>query len=121
MTRDSNGWWWVMGGAIVTALLSDLSVVNDIVPDSWEKSVHAVIKLLSIVVAAGAGVARMSPLPISPEGRMDAMQRKGEQMGVAAVAATVASVKADVAVKATSEAAEAANVAKDVSEKAGDL
>jgi hypothetical protein len=121
MTRDSNGWWWVMGGAIVTALVSDMTVVNDIVPDSWEKSVHAVIKLLSVVIAAGAGLARMSPLPISPEGRVDAMQRKGEQMGVAAVAATVASVKADVAVKATSDAAEAANIAKDVSEKAGDL
>lgn len=121
MTRDSNGWWWVMGGAIVAALLSDLSIVNDLVPDAWEKSVHAVIKLVSIVIAAGAGVARMSPLPISPEGRTEIMRDKGHKMGEAEVAATVAAVKAEEAVKATSQAADAAVAAKDLSKQAGDL
>lgn len=110
-----------MGGAIAAALLSDLSIVNDVLPDTWEKPAHAVIKIFSIVIAAGAGVARMSPLPISPEGRVEIMQKKEEKLDAATAAATVASVKADEAVKATSEAAEAANVAKDVSAKAGDL
>lgn len=120
MTRDSNGWWWIMGGAIITALLSDTSMLNDLTPDEWEKTVHAVVKLLSIIVATGAGVARMSPLSISPEGRAEMMAKKSDNLNAASVVAAVASEKAEVAVKATSEAAAVSQMAKDMSEKGAD-
>lgn len=118
MTRDSNGWWWLMGAAIVTALMSDTSIVNDLVPDHMEKAAHAIVKLLSILVATGAGLARMSPLPISPEGRQTAMAKKSERLEVASIVASVASEKATAAVQATTEAAAASEMAKDMSKKA---
>lgn len=114
MTRDHNGWWWVMAGAIATALLSDLSLVNDLVPDAWEKTVHAIIKLVSLCVAAGAGVARMSPLDISPEGRRKAIKRDTGHLPKASIAAAVANVAAAEAVDATKDAAAKAEVAKDL-------
>lgn len=121
MTRDSNGWYWVMGGAVVTALSSRLDLIDRLIPAMHHDWVHAVIELLALIVGIVAGVARMSPLAISPEGRTKAMRKKGKQLDKATVAATVAAVKADKAVQATSDAAEAATVAKDVSAKAGGL
>ena len=121
MTRDSNAWWWVMGGAIAAGLLSHLQTLDVLLPDAWEPAIHAVLELLAMLIATAAGVARMSPLAISAEGRTKAIRKKGKQMEKASAAAAVASVKADKAVVATSDAAAAAEVAKDVSAKAGDL
>lgn len=119
MTRDSNGWWWVMGGAVLTIISSRMDLIDRIIGHrDW---VHALVELLALTVFGGAGVARMSPLAISPEGRTKAMRKKGKQLDKATVAATVAAVKADKAVQATSDAADAATVAKDVSAKAGGL
>ena len=121
MTRDHNGWWWLMGGAIVTALVSDLSIINDIAPDAWEKAIHAVIKLLAIVVAAGAGLARMSPLPISNEGRDEAILKNAEHADKASVAASIAAEASDHAAKASNVAVEAAQMAVSESEKASGI
>jgi hypothetical protein len=121
ITRDSHAWWFVMGGALIVAVSSRMDLIDPLLPAQHTKTVHALIELLAYLVGVGAGVARMSPLAISPQGRTEIMESKGEQMHQATVAAAEASVKADKAVVATSEAAKAAEVAKDESKKAGDL
>jgi hypothetical protein len=114
MTRDWNGWWWVMIGGIATNLLSDLPTVDVLLPDAWEPMVHAVIKLVSISVTAGAGVARMSPISISAEGRRKAIHRDTGHLPKASVAAAVANVAAAKAADVTKDAAKKAEVAEDL-------
>lgn len=121
MTRDSNGWWWVMAGAVLTAVATRLDLLDALFPENYHKQVHAVVELAALITGIFAGIARMSPLPISPEGRSELIQKKGEQMDDANIAAAVASIKAEKAVEATTEAAEAAEVAKDESGKAAEL
>lgn len=110
-----------MGGALIVAISSRMDLIDPLLPSAHTKTIHAAIELLAYLVGVAAGVARMSPLAISNEGRIEAMATKGAQMTAASVAASVAGVKADVAVEATKDAAAAAEVAKDVSKKAGDL
>jgi hypothetical protein len=121
MTRDHDGWWWVMAGAVLTAIATRLDLLDALFPENYHKQVHAVVELAALITGIFAGVARMSPLPISPEGRADMIQKKGEQMDDANIAAAFASIKAETAVKATTEAAAAAEVAKDESGKAANL
>lgn len=120
MTRDSNVWWWVMGGAIVTGLASHMNLVDGVIPDPWEQFTHALIELLAFLVTTAAGVARMSPLPISPEGRQEAIAKQSESTDTAAQAAAVASVASDEAAKSAAVAASAAKVAESESTKAAD-
>ncbi len=121
MTRDSNLWWWVMGASLVTAVSSKLELIDALVPENYHKQVHAVIELLALLAGIGAGVARMSPLSISAEGRADAIQKNVARADTASVAAGVAAVAADTAAKASTVAVEAATIAAEESTKAADM
>lgn len=114
MKRDSNGWWWIMGGAILTAVSSRTDVIDRLIPMTHRDWVHALIELLAIIAIAVSGVARMSPLDISPEGRRKAIRRDTGHLPKASIAAAVANVAASKAASVTKDAADKAEVAKDL-------
>jgi len=118
MTRDSNSWYWIIAASVLTALASKLDVIDPLFPVSMHAQMHAVIELGAMIVGIIAAGARMSPLPISPEGRVEAAQKRSERLDVASVIALDSAQKADKAVTATKEAADAATLASEVSEKA---
>jgi len=117
MTRDSNGWYWIIAGAILTSLASHLSLVDQLLPLNWHETAHALIDLASVVTAAVAGIARMSPLPISPEGRSAAVQKNAEQADAATTKVVEASKAMDKAAAATDAAADKAQEAKEAVNK----
>ncbi len=118
MTRDSNGWLWIIAGSILTAVASRLDLIDPLVPVVYHPQAHALIELLAMVVGIVAGLARMSPLPISNEGRRASIREKSETLDRAASASLDAAVKVEKAVGANIAAAQAAEDAKDLSEKA---
>ncbi len=118
LTRDSNALWLVMLAGIIGVLASDAQMVRDLAPDAYETQFNALVKLLSMVLLGGGGLARMSWLPLSPEGRRDQLEKKAIQMDAANIVAAVASEKADIAVQATTIAASAAQMAKDITKEA---
>lgn len=70
MTRDSNLWWWVIAGAILTGLSSKMDVLDRLLPAAHTDTVHAAIELLAMIVGIVAGVMRASPInAISDEGK----------------------------------------------------
>jgi hypothetical protein len=121
ITRDSHVWWFVMGSAIITAVSSRLDLIDPLLPAAHTAAAHALIELMALITGVAAGVMRMSPLPISVEGRADAMRANVQHADAASNAAAVAAVTADVAAKATTVAAKAAEVAVVESAKAADV
>ena len=95
-----------------------MELVDALIPINWHEKVHALIDLSAMIVGILAGIARMSPLPISLEGRRDAIREKSQTLDKATVASLDASVKVDKAVVANIAAAQATEDAKDLSEKA---
>lgn len=75
MTRDSQLWWIVMGGAVLMSVSSRMDLIDRLIPSVHQNWVHALIELVALIVVAVAGVMRMSPLPISPAGRTEAIKR----------------------------------------------
>lgn len=67
MTRDSQLWWLLMAGAILTTFSAHFDLLA-LCCDLTDKT-KALIELGSLVVATLAGVMKASPLPISDEGR----------------------------------------------------
>jgi Na+-transporting methylmalonyl-CoA/oxaloacetate decarboxylase gamma subunit len=121
MTRDSHWWWVVMGGALIIGVSSRMDLLDPLLPVQHTATVHAFIELLAYLVGIASGVMRMSPLPISPEGRADIVEKNAAKADTATVAATVAAVKAGEAVQATTAAADAAQIASDESKKAANI
>lgn len=102
----------------MTILSSRMDLIDRIIGHrDW---VHASIELAALAVVGGAGVARMSPLSISPEGRKHEMRKKMRSAKTADVAAGVAAGAAEKAAKAATVAVEAATVASVESAKAAD-
>lgn len=120
LTRDSHAWWLVMAGSIATAVASRLDLLDALIPENYHKQAHAVIELVAMVTGIFAGVARMSPLPISDQGRASAIQKNVESAETAGIAAAVASKAAETAAKASTVAVEASKVASVESAKAAD-
>jgi hypothetical protein len=119
MTRDSYVWWAVMAAAVITGLPAHFDLLHKAIPvmPSW---VDGLIELLAWAIGVVAAKMSMSPLPISQEGRTEAIQRNAVNAGAANVAANVAAVTADQAATATAKAADAADIAKTIAEKAAD-
>jgi hypothetical protein len=69
MKRDSRWWWFVMGGAIVTAMSSRMDLLDRILPAQHTDMAHALIELAALIVGVAAGVMRASPLDLSDKGR----------------------------------------------------
>ena len=69
ITRDSKLWAWLIAGAVLTALGSNLNLIDPLIPASTHTQVHAGINLASLLVATVAGILRSSPLGISDQGR----------------------------------------------------
>ena len=120
MTRDHNGWWWVMGIAALAVLSTDPHMVTDLVSGDVETTAQAVVKLLGLIFIGGAGVARMSPFNISPEGRRKAIRRDTGHLPKASIAAAVANVAAAEAADVTKDAAAKAEIAKDLAKPGSD-
>ncbi len=120
VTRDSHVWWFVIAAAVITGLPMHFDLLHKAIPvlPVW---VDSLIELFAWGIGVAAGVMRMSPLPISPEGRANIVEKNAAKADTATVAATVAAVKAGEAVQATTEAAAAAEVAKVESKKAADI
>ncbi len=118
MTRDSNVWWWVMGGVLLTAVSSRMDLLDALFPAHLHKQMHAIIELASIVAMGVAGKMSWSPLPVSPEGRQEALREKSQTLDQATAASLDAAVKVDKAVDANIVASQATETAKDLSEKA---
>ncbi len=116
MTRDSGLWWWVMGGAVITALTTHFDLLHRAIPflPLW---VDPLLELSGILCAAGSGVMRMSPLPISQEGRQQAIKTKATLAGSAQRAVAQAAVEMDKAAVATDKAAVAAEGAQKAVDK----
>lgn len=121
MTRDSHAWWFVMGGALIVAISSRMDLIDPLLPAQHTRLVHAVVELLAYLVGVGAGVARMSPLAISHEGRAQAIQKNADRSDEAQVSANIAAVAADQAAKASTIAAEASQAAAEQSTKASGI
>lgn len=121
MTRDSHAWWFVMGGALIVAVSSRMDLIDPLLPQAYHKPAHAIIELLAYLIGVGAGVARMSPLAISHEGRAEAIQRNADRSDKALVSASIASEAADQAAKASTLAAEASQIAATESTKASGI
>jgi hypothetical protein len=74
MTRDSAFWIVLMVSGVLTFLLGHFGLLQDAFPSlgpSWEARIELAAGCLSVI----AGVLRMSPLPISPDGREKAIAR----------------------------------------------
>lgn len=70
MNRDSQLWWWLMAGAILTAISSRFDALDVLLPAQHTDKAHAIIEMASLVVATVSGVMRASPIKnISDEGR----------------------------------------------------
>lgn len=119
MTRDSKLWWVVIAGSVLTAMTGHFDLLHKAFP-TMPVYVDAQIELVSMIIGIVSGVMRMSPLPISSEGRTEAIRLKAEQADTAHVAATNAAITADAAATATALAADAAAEANTESQKAAD-
>lgn len=117
MTRDSKLWWLAIAGAVLTGITGHFSLLHDAFPGLpvW---VDAQVEFWAYMIGILAGLMRMSPLPISPEGRTDMIRKSAVKADTASVAATVAAVKAGEAVQATAIASDAAALASDASRDA---
>jgi hypothetical protein len=70
MNRDSQLWWWLMAGAILTALSSRFDALDVLLPAQHTDKAHALIEMASLIVATVSGIMRASPIhDISDEGR----------------------------------------------------
>ena len=69
MTRDSRFWWVVMIGAVATAIMSRMDLLESLLPAQHTDQVHAIIELIALVAGVVGGKMATSPLPISDEGR----------------------------------------------------
>jgi hypothetical protein len=75
MTRDSAVWVVVIVSGLLTFLMGHFGLLVDAFPGlspAWEARIELAAGLLSVV----AGVLRMSPLPISPDGRDRAIAKE---------------------------------------------
>ncbi len=117
ITRDSHFWWFVMGGSLLIAVSSRFDLLDPLLPVQHTQTIHAVIELLAYLAGVSAGVLRMSPLPISQEGRQQAIKTKAELAGSAQRAVAQAAVEMDKAAVATDKAAEAAEGAQKAVDK----
>lgn len=79
MTRDSKLWWLWIAVAVITAISSRMDLIDPLLPAQHTDKVHALIELLALIAGIVGGVMRMSPLPISPEGRVDAIRKDVEK------------------------------------------
>jgi uncharacterized membrane protein HdeD (DUF308 family) len=69
-TRDSQAWWWVIAGAVITAVAAQTSIIDPLLPAAHTEKVHAWINLAAMIVGVVGGVMKASPLPISDAGRL---------------------------------------------------
>ena len=79
MTRDSKLWWLWIAVAVITAVSSRMDLIDPLLPAAHTDKAHALIELLALIAGIVGGVMRMSPLPISPEGRTDAIRKDVEK------------------------------------------
>lgn len=73
--RDSKWWWLGMVGAVILGISFWMDLIDPLLPPDHTDTIHAVIELLALVVGIVSGKMSMSPLPISPAGRMKAIAK----------------------------------------------
>jgi len=71
MTRDSRLWWVLIVGSMLTAIATNTSMIDPLIPAASLDQAHAVINLLSLIVGIVAGKLATSPLDISEKGGQD--------------------------------------------------
>lgn len=71
MKRDSRLWWLLITGGVATALTAH----PDLLDRAFAGEPSAIVETVAIVASVAGGVMRMSPLPISTEGRMRAIAK----------------------------------------------
>ena len=111
-TRDSQLWLWTIAVAVLAGVTANLELVREAFP-GISPAVEARIQLASLLVGIGAGVARMSPLPISHAGRVVALHKQ-------AARADEASVKTATAARATEQAAIVTQIAAEATQSASE-
>lgn len=118
MTRDSKAWWFFIGGSVLAALTTHFDLLHRAVPilPVW---VDPMLELISMLTGVVSGVLRMSPLPISPEGRVEQASKRVDALGAAQEVVTGAAIKMNRAADATDRAAVAASDAKKAVDKVG--
>ncbi len=116
MTRDSSLWWWFIGASVLTALTTHFDLLHAAIPilPTW---VDPLLELCAMLAGTVSGIMRMSPLPISPEGRVDAAKKNAVQADAASVAVVDAAKAMATAAIVTDVAADKAKVAKDAVDK----
>lgn len=117
ITRDHWGWWVGIAASVLLALTGHFDLLHRAFPamsSAWD----ARLELASMIAGIGAGVMRMSPLPISDQGKQQIQQQQLQSSEKAQVAAAVAEQASAHAAKAADAAAAASKVVVTESEKA---
>lgn len=70
-TRDSKAWWFLIAGAVITAVSSRMDLLDPLMPAQHTDKAHAIIELLALIVGIVSAKLATSPLPISDQGRQD--------------------------------------------------
>lgn len=68
MTRDSKLWWVLIAGSVVTALASNMNLIDPLIPVAYREQVQAALNLLALIVATISAKMATSPLPHSDDG-----------------------------------------------------
>lgn len=120
ITRDSRLWTVLLISAVVTAISSRLDLLDALIPENYHRQAHAAIELSALIIGVVAGVLRMSPLPISPEGRVKAIRKTAVRAAGERGKADAAVIKAkEIAAEKTAESVAAGEAADNVRESTG--
>lgn len=116
MTRDSRWWWVGIALALIGGFTGNMNLLQDAMPSLTPekmKQINAWLQILALTFGIVSAKMSMSPLPISAQGRVDALAKNADN-------ATAAQKAANVAVVASTETANWSKVAADASADAAD-